>query len=443
MKFSDRVKVLSLAWKYHPSITSGVGVACEGLNHALSKIVDLTVIYPKVSKVQIEEEIILSSNDLSEDKRRLIINEYLELSKGGNIEIAVRFDPYYVSKQRIYKNQYTTKSQIKEELIKAEAQDIVVKNIKDVEVFDDVDVFGESVKDKIYLYNRLVEELAVNIQFDVIHAHDWMTFLAGISLKHRFNKPLVLHVHSLEYDRVGHKDASWVYDIERYTLSKADKVLSTSDYTKGIIESNYGLSQRQIETIPNAVTLPTEYKSNQKQPNNKFKILFAGRIDGNKGIEYFLEIAKLVLKKSEAVEFVVVGRGKGDIQFEEIEGFDQIQSHFKYLGFVERQELFELYASCDVLCMPSISEPFGLTAIEAAYVGLPVILSNKTGASEILKHTLKADFWDISKFSNHILSLKKNPKLRDRVINRNRKDIKNLSWDSSAEKVKKVFKELI
>ena len=443
MKSYIGVKVLSLAWKYHPSVTSGLGVACEGLNHALSKIVDITVIYPKVSTIQVEEEIILSSNDLSDDKKKLIVDEYLELSKGGSIEIAVKLDPYYVSRQRIYKDQYTTKTHVKEEFIKAEAKEIIVKNIKDIEIFDDVDVFGESVKDKIYVYNRLVEELIPNIQFDVIHAHDWMTFLAGVTLKHQFNKPLVLHVHSLEYDRVGHKDASWVYDIERYALSKADKVLTTSNYTKGIIESNYGLSQRHIETVPNAVTVPDGYESNRKNSNERFKVLFAGRIDGNKGIEYFLEIAKSVLKKSEDVEFIVVGRGQGKIKFEEIDGFDQIQSNFNYLGFVEREELFELYTSCDVLCMPSISEPFGLTAIEAAYVGLPVILSTKTGASEILKNTLKADFWDISKFSNHILSLKNNLKLRDRIISRNRKDIENLSWDTSAEKVREVYKELI
>ena len=138
----------------------------------------------------------------------------------------------------------------------------------------------------------MVEELAGNLEFDIIHAHDWMTFLAGISLKDKYNKPLVLHVHSLEYDRVGHIDASWVYNIERFAMSKADKVISTSDYTKGIIEGNYGLSDNHIQTINNAITIPDFEIENSTKDESVFKVLFAGRIDGNKGLEYFIHIGR-------------------------------------------------------------------------------------------------------------------------------------------------------
>ena len=280
------MKVLSLAWKYHPSITSGVGVACEGLNNALSKIVDLTVIYPKVSSVQIEEEVLLSSEDLSTDQRKQIEEEYIELVEKGEYELAIRLDPYFVSRQRIYQNHFHTKVRSVETIERKSVKSIKVKKIREKVVFDEVDVFGEFVRDKIFVYNRLVEELAMNLQFDVIHAHDWMTFSAGIALKDKYNKPLVLHVHSLEYDRVGHKDASWVYDIERFAMSKANKVITTSDYTKGIIESNYGLSQKHMVRIPNAITFPEHIDEATKKSNNRFRVLFAGRIDGNKGIEY-------------------------------------------------------------------------------------------------------------------------------------------------------------
>lgn len=413
------MKILSLAWKYHPAITSGVGVACEGLNNALSKIVDLTVIYPSVSKIQVEEEEILSIEDLTEEQIREISEDYIQVLEDGNFEVAVRLDPYFVSKksqsEKSAKNQKDRKvsvSTIKNKEIKQ------IKSIKKVEklLYDDVDVFGEQVKDKIFLFNKLVGELSWNLQFDIIHAHDWMTFLAGIHLKDHFHKPLVLHVHSLEYDRVGHKDVAWVYDIERFAMSKADVVISGSDYTKGIIESNYGLSGNKIKVVYNALT-PSEIKSPQyNRFNGNFKVLFAGRIDGNKGIAYFINIAREVLNKSKDVDFVVVGRGKGEVNFEEIDGFAEVKDHFHYLGFVEREELFGLYQSCDVLCMPSISEPFGLTAIEAAHMQLPVILSSKTGATEILKDTLIADFWNIQKFSTYILSLKNNHKLRSRII---------------------------
>lgn len=439
------MKVLSLAWKYHPAITSGVGVACEGLNNALSHLVDLTVIYPKVSTVHVDEEVILSVEDLTEEQIKTISEEYVKLQEDGNFELAIRMDPYFVSNQKsIYTKEKILRQESTKELPVQKDQKKEIKAIKRTEklLYDDVDIFGENVKDKIYLYNRLVEELTWNIGFDVIHAHDWMTFLAGIHLKDRFHKPLVMHVHSLEYDRVGHKDVAWVYDIERYAMSKADVVIVGSEYTRGIIESNYGLSGKKIQVVHNALTPSDAIQRRSIGTDKNFKILFAGRIDGNKGIEYFVNIARAVLQKAKDVEFVVVGRGKGEVSFEDINGFKEISSHFSYLGFVDREELFGLYQSCDVLCMPSISEPFGLTAIEAAHAGLPVILSSKTGAAEILSDTPKADFWDIDKFSKFIISIKKNEKLRKRIIALNKRSVADLSWNNSAIRVKKIYEGL-
>ena len=185
------MKVLSLAWKYHPSVTSGIGVACEGLNNALSRIVELTVIYPKVSKVQVVEEVLLSSSDLTSDQKQEIENEYYKLMKEGQIELAVKFDPYYVSKPNTGKGQ--SKAIQKKEEIKGRkpSGEITIRQVSERLLYDDVDVFGESVKDKVFLYNRLVEELADGLDFDIIHAHDWMTFLAAIALKNKFQKPLV------------------------------------------------------------------------------------------------------------------------------------------------------------------------------------------------------------------------------------------------------------
>jgi len=171
--------------------------------------------------------------------------------------------------------------------------------------------------------------------------------------------------------------------------------------------------------------------------------LFAGRIDGNKGLEYFITIAAEVLRKSNNVEFIVVGRGEANVNFEEIKGFQKIESSFRYLGFVERESLFALYNQCDLLCMPSISEPFGLAAIEAAWVGLPVILSTKTGASEVLKRTPKASFLDTKKFADLILTIQQNSSLRKRIIANNKQDVSKLSWDSSASKVLNLFKDLV
>ncbi len=440
----EKIKVLSLSWKYHPSITSGVGVACEGLNNELSKIVDLTVIYPNVSKVQINEEILLSSSDLSDSQKHQMLKEYIEVLKNGDFELPVSLDPYFTPSYPSYSNPksipHTTSEHILQE---APEKEIKINKISYKMLYEEVDVFGENVKDKIFAYNQLVEELAENRYFDVIHAHDWMTFLAGIQLKNKYNKPLVLHVHSLEFDRVGHNNVSWVYDVERYAMSKADKVISVSNYTKGIIESIYGLSGNNIETVYNAISKPKIRQEIHQKSDNKFKVLFAGRIFGNKGFEYFLDIAKRILEKDRDVQFIVVGSGMKNFNFEEVQGFKEIESNFKYLGHVERAQLFQIYQECDVLCMPSVSEPFGLAAIEAAYVGLPVVLSFRTGASEVLKRTPRANFLETKKFAKHIVSIKQNPKLRERVISNNKKDISKLSWKASAGKVLDIYKSLI
>ncbi len=438
----SRLRILSLAWKYHPAVTSGVGVACEGLNNALSVLVDLTVISPKVNKVKVKQEIVLSGEDLTDEQREIIRKEYIEMASEGHFEVAVRFDPYFIS--TTYKHNLPQETGIEYEKVQRKTGSREVKTYRITEkfVYDDVDIFGENVRDKIFLYNRLVEELARGLEFDVIHAHDWMTFLAGIHLKDTYHKPLILHVHSLEFDRVGHKDVAWVYSIERFAMTKADRVIAVSDYTKGIIESVYGLSGNMIKTVYNAVQPPDRIGNKYTYIGGNFKVLFAGRIDGNKGLEYFIDIARKVLAKTKDVTFIVAGRGQRDISFDDIEGFHEIEPYFHYLGFIEREELFGLYRHCDVLCMPSVSEPFGLTAIEAASEGLPVILSRKTGAAEILRRTPQVDFSDTKKFADSILKLRQSPRLRKEIIKNNKEDIKGLSWEASAKEVVKLYKEL-
>jgi len=433
--------ILSLAWKYHPAITSGVGVACEGLNNALSSHTHLTVIYPNISKIQHKKEVILSKENLTDAQRQLIYDEYKSLAQFSAFELPVLLDPYFVPvTSDTGKKDISIQKATEAAAAKNEKGLIKIDEVYDELLYDDVDIFGENVRDKIFAYNRLVEELAGGIKFDLIHAHDWMTFLAGIKLKERFHKPLILHVHSLEYDRVGHKDVSWVYGVERYAMSRADLVITASEYTKGIIEESYGLSGHKIHVVHNAVTPPDLTHVTSLPKNHKFRVLFAGRIDGAKGIEYFLQIAGHAIRRSKEFEFIIAGKGLQGLKLENIEGYKELKPYLKFLGFVEREELFGIYQSCDALCMPAISEPFGLTAIEAASVGLPVILSSKTGAAEILFETPKADFWDIAKYADFLISLKDDPKYREKVIRNNKAALSNLSWDKAADKVLELYK---
>jgi glycosyltransferase involved in cell wall biosynthesis len=440
----DQPHILSLAWKYHPAITSGVGVACEGLNNALSSLTHLTVIYPNVSKIQHKREVLLGKDNLTEVQRRYIFDEYKNLTTFSSFELPVQFDPYFVSiTSEVRQKEVSMQKATEAASLKNDQGLIKIDEIYDELLYDDVDVFGENVRDKIFVYNRLVEELAEGISFDLIHAHDWMTFLAGIKLKERYHRPLILHVHSLEYDRVGHKDVSWVYGVERYAMSKADLVITSSEYTKGIIEDSYGLSGHKIHVVHNAVTLPEIVQKAELPKNRKFRVLFAGRIDGAKGIEYFLQIAGQAIRRSKEFEFLIAGKGIQDLKFEDIDGYKELKPYVKFLGFVEREQLFGVYTSCDTLCMPAISEPFGLTAIEAASVGLPVILSTRAGATEILSETPKADFWDIPKYVDFLVSLKDDPRYKAKVISNNKAAVENLSWDRSAASISELYKMVL
>lgn len=437
----DQPHILSLAWKYHPAITSGVGVACEGLNNALSSRAQLTVIYPNVSKIRRKREVLLSSDNLTKPQKQLIFDEYKKQLQYSSFELPVAFDPYFTSKTQVHNiGEPDIQEAIEASTKKYGQGTIKIDEVYDELLFDDVDVFGENVRNKIFVYNKLVEELAGDIKFDLIHAHDWMTFLAGIKLKEQYHKPLILHVHSLEYDRVGHQDVSWVYGVERYAMSRADLVITASEYTKGLIEESYGLSGHKIHVVHNAVTPPDVIQETRLAVDNKFHVLFAGRIDGAKGIEYFFEIARQAIKRSKDFNFLIAGKGNSELNFENIQGYKELKPYVKFLGFVEREELFGIYRYCDALCMPAISEPFGLTAIEAASVGLPVILSSKTGAAEILRETPKADFWDIARYADFLVSLKDDHKFRDQVIRSNKAALENLTWDSAAGRIMELYR---
>ena len=440
-----RKKVLMLGWEFPPLINGGLGVACYGISKALSKHLDLTIVLPKTSPddQQIPHVKLIGLNHLNASE---VFHEELQFEKSrkeqldqeikGIVEATV--DPYY---------QYSTTTKTDAQKISKEIEHISkdVISLEDIspdflEVFKSKEVYGEDVIQKVILYAKYAEKLSKSIDFDVIYAHDWMTFLAGVAIKQITGKPLVVHVHALDYDRVGSHSRGWIYDVEKYGMQNADRVIPVSKYTAEVITTHYGIDASKIYPVHNGAIEVESFKEVKKIPEKL--VLFLGRVTHQKGPENFMEIASKVFEAYPKVRFVVAGTGDKLKRLIEKGAYRNIGHKFHFTGFLDKDKVNRLLSMTDVYCMPSVSEPFGLSALEAAQFGIPTVLSKQSGVSEVLEGALTADFWDVNLMAEHIVSLLESKKLANQLVAKNKKNLQYLTWDHSAEKILDVFQSL-
>jgi len=289
-------------------------------------------------------------------------------------------------------------------------------------------------------YARLASALAVHEDFDVIHAHDWLTYHAGIAVRALTGKPLVCHIHATEFDRSGEHINQGVYDIERAGMHAADRVVAVSRLTKAIVHTRYGVPDEKIDVVYNGVeqheAQPVEGAAIEKDERI---VLFLGRITMQKGPEYFIRAAKRVLEIEDKVKFVVAG--SGDMAVRMIEDAAKLGIGHKVLftGFLRGRDVDRVYAMADCYVMPSVSEPFGIAPLEAMRNDTPVIVSKQSGVAEVLTHALKVDFWDIDEMANKIVAVLRYPPLGSTLREHGRFELRGLSWDGAAEKCVRVY----
>ena len=438
----QRKKVLMLGWEFPPLINGGLGVACYGIVEALSNYVDLTLVLPKSdpnSSLKNVEIIGVNSIDpssffeqelqLTQESQQTLINE---------IKIASsELNPYY---------QYERESK-EVEVVEKTSFDILIQNMLGVEnvspeflnVFKTSDVYGDDVILKVILFSKYAEKISNDIDFDIIYAHDWMTFLAGIQIKFKTGKPLVLHVHALDYDRVGPDSHGWIFDLEKYAMQNADRIIPVSNYTAGIVRDHYQVNQEKITPIHNGAIPVEKFHEDKKFPEKL--VLFLGRVTGQKGPEFFLDIASKVFSEYSKVRFVVAGTGDKLKRLIETGAYRNIGHRFHFTGFLDKEKVNRLLSMTDVYCMPSVSEPFGLSALEAAQFDIPVVLSKQSGVSEVLDGALKADFWDVDLMAEHIIALLSSKKVVKKLTAQNRENLKGLTWSHAADKINNVFNQ--
>ena len=297
---------------------------------------------------------------------------------------------------------------------------------------------------EIVRYSIIAGAIAHNRTFDIIHVHDWMTFLAGMEAKKASGKPLVVHVHSLEFDRSGQHINQSICDIERAGMLAADLVIAVSHYTKDSIVKHYGIPEHKIRVVHNAVS--KEKRLGDFRVERRFKekvVLFLGRITFQKGPDYFVEAARRVVDSVKNVKFVMAGAGDMFPRMVDKVALLRLGEYFHFTGFLKGAELDRMYAMSDVYVMPSVSEPFGITPLEAMVHNVPVIVSKQSGVAEILDHAIKVDFWDVDGLARSIIRVLTDSNFAKKMAEDSSRQLSGIKWELAAEKVLSVYHELV
>jgi glycosyltransferase involved in cell wall biosynthesis len=422
------MKVLMFGWEFPPHITGGLGTACFGLTKGLLKQgVEVLFVVPKAYGDENQEAVrLVDASDVNIDFTSSVYQEYWK--QLTYIEIGSNLVPYLGEEE--FENMVSQK---------------VFDNIEeDSSVFSKSYTFsgkyGKNLMEEVTRYALVASAIAASNHFDVIHAHDWLTYPAGIAAKKQSGKPLIVHMHATEFDRSGENVNQNVYDIERKGMEAADAVITVSHYTRDIVINRYGIDPQKVFTVHNAVE-PTENDEvlNITKNVREKVVTFLGRITFQKGPDYFVEAAYKVLQKDRNVRFVMAG--SGDMMNKMIRRVAElhISNHFHFTGFLQGEEVDKMFALSDVYVMPSVSEPFGISPLEAMRSNVPVVISKQSGVAEVLKYALKIDFWDIDAMADAIYGLLHYDALSVMFRKYGKDEVDNLKWDNAANHVKEVY----
>ena len=419
-------------WEFPPHITGGLGTACFGLTKGLLKMgVEVLFVVPKAYGDESQEAVrILNASDVAIDIKDSMHQEYWK--QITYMEIGSNLIPY-VSPEEF------------ERIVNEGVLDYVINSDSIFATnFKFSGTYGKNLMEEVARYALVAAVIASQNQFDVIHAHDWLTYMAGIAAKKVSGKPLVVHVHATEFDRSGENVNQDVYDIERKGMEAADKVITVSNLTRQIVIERYGINPDKVFTVHNGVEPIDESKNKIYEKNVQEKVVtFLGRVTFQKGPDYFIEAAYKVLQKDPNVRFVMAGHG--DMLNRMIKRVAQLKiaTKFHFTGFLKGAEVNRMFAISDVYVMPSVSEPFGISPLEAIRSNVPVIISKQSGVAEVLHHALKIDFGDIDAMADAIYGLLHYEALSSTFVRLGKEEVDNMKWDHAAYKLKEQYTSIL
>lgn len=399
------MRILTFGWDYPPIRNGGLGVACEGLTEEL---------------IEAGLEVIFVLPRMQQTKGR----PFFRFAEGGRIRLRELtfplLHPYQSGNSCI-------------EYFLPDGRSIRVSS----------SILAEARRYAVEAAKIATEEI-----FDIIHAHDWTAYLAGIAAQEVSGKPLVLHVHATAYDQAGgERGDPEIEAIEREAFSRADSIIAISHYTRNVLINTYNVSPQKVVVVHNGVNLcpilPLAPVLSEYKAQGKKIVFYNGRITIQKGVDYFVRAARKVVDHSPNVVFVISGWGDMEHEIMRLVGTLHLSEHVIFTGALWEEERDRMYQSADLVVMPSVSEPFGLVPLEAIQHGTPVLISKQSGVAEVLAHALKVDFWDVDEMANKIIAALDYPVMNAQLVRESQFELLRITWKHAAEKVRELYERIL
>ena len=412
------MKALMFGWEFPPHILGGLGTASYGLTKGMAQQPDMEITFV-IPKPQGDED-----------------QSFLKIIGACNVPVVWKENSWDYVNQRIGwimnpDEYFHLRNGIKYDFSRIYTNDLGC--------IDFSGRYPDNLIEEIGNYEAVASVLAHQLEFDVIHSHDWLTYPAGIFAKQISGKPLVIHVHATDFDRSRGKVNPTVYNIEKRGMDLADHIITVSNLTRKTVIEKYHQNPAKVTTVHNAVEPLPDVEKFVKKPRKDKIVTFLGRITMQKGPEYFVEAAASVLKKTKNVRFVMAGSGDMMEAMVELVAKRGIADRFHFPGFLKGTEVHEMLAQSDVYIMPSVSEPFGISPLEAMQVGTPTIISYQSGCAEILNHVIKTDYWDIDAMADAVYGIVSYPALYKSLHELGLQEVNSINWYDAGLKVRAIY----
>jgi len=403
--FYQYMRVLTFGWDFPPETTGGLGIACQGLTRELAhEGVEVVFVLPRSQKVHGNARFIFA------DVEKLIKTRTVESSLVPYLGSQTRVDVYDATGRRV--------------------------------------IYSRTILEEVHAFAHRAAQIAQEEEFDIIHAHDWTSYLAGVAAKKATGKPLILHVHATAFDQAASNNVDpEVFKIEREAFELADCIITVSDFTKKILVEKHEVPSQRIDVVHNGCDSHEPQRHtpalSELRAQGKKIVLYHGRITIQKGVDYFVAAARRVVDVDPNVIFVISGKGDMEAQIMNSVGSLGLSNNVIFAGALWYEERDRMYQSVDLVVMPSVSEPFGLVPLEAIQHGTPSLISRQSGVSEVISHVLKVDFWDVEDMANKILATLRYPVMREQLAREGKYELHKLSWKHAALKVVALYKRLL
>ena len=423
-------------WEFPPHIAGGLGTACYGMTRGLARNgVEVVFVMPRAYGDEDQRFVrVVNASDVETIGTR--DHEFSEelLEKVSFIHIDSNMLPYISPEEYAAYHDEFVRSGRTHEWTDVWKQRYTFSG-----------KYGANLMEEVARYAMVAAQVAKDLegQFDVIHAHDWLTYFAGIAAKRVSGKPLVVHMHATEFDRSGENINRRVYAIEKAGMQAADRVIAVSELTRRIVIGKYGILADKVVTVHNAVRFGESEEAAPERAVKDKVVTFLGRITYQKGPDYFVEAAAKVLQRVSDVRFVMAG--SGDLMNHVVRRVAQlgIADRFHFTGLLKGGAVQRMFRLSDVYVMPSVSEPFGISPLEAMRSGVPVIISRQSGVAEVLDYAIKVNYWDVDALADAIYGLLTYPALGRMFASKGLEEVTGLKWTNAAAKIKTVYETVV